>query len=457
MTEIINTDILVAGGGSAGFGAAYAACLHSKGRYTVAVIDKNEILGGTSTAGGVNIWEMGIGGPGVHTHLAKKLLTGNGQAAIIKGNWKPLIRTRPYALHTPNDGYSYEDTLCAAGVYDRVNNHNSFIFEPEAMAEEMLKLIRENGGSNFTFYKKETITGVRISENRISEVHTNKHIFKPTIIIDCTGDIIVSRMAGCETEKGSDVNGVTQVYRVTPKGYKSIDAVPKQYLPPYSDPVFEKRLDEVRVISSINAYPNEDLNINQLPTMDGDEFFSMERNNAEEICKGRVYLHWRRMQQDSPLMRKYKISKVFPMTGVRESHRLNGLYKLNAADVLNGFDNQNMKEEVIAFSDHPIDIHGGDHPGIRILDKPYGIPYSCLLPKNISNMLVACRGSSYDQVAAASCRLSRTMISLGEAAGCAAEQCMTKSISFHDIAIEELQEKLGIPDFIENVLSDKLV
>ena len=66
------------------------------------------------------------------------------------------------------------------------------------------------------------------------------------------------------------------------------------------------------------------------------------------------------------------------MIGVRESYRLNGIYKLTSNDVLNGYDKQNRKEETVAFSDHPIDIHGGDNPGIRILDKLYGIPYLIL-------------------------------------------------------------------------------
>jgi len=456
--KTIEADILTCGGGSAGFGAAYQACLQSQGKFTVALIEKNKILGGTSTNGGVNIWEMGIGGPGVHAKLAKRLLSQENQAAIIKGNWKPLRRIWPYALHAPNVKYKYEDTLKAAGVYDRVKNHNSFIFEPKTMADEMFKMLDKAGGNSFVFYNNETILSANVKDNKVIEVQTDKHIFKPKIIIDCTGDIVVARLAGCKCElgvnnTGTNINGVTQVYRVEKKPYASIDIVPKQYRPPYIDKPFDQRLNNVQVISSINTYPNGDLNINPLPTMGGDEFFTLSRAKAIEICRGRVYLHWRRMQSDSPIMRNYRIKEIYPMIGIRESYRLKGRYVLSADDVLNGIENQNKKEEIIAFSDHPVDVHGGEHPGIRILDKPYGIPYSCLLPHNITNLIVACRGSSFDSTAAASCRLSRTMIAIGEAAGCAATQSLSDHTDTHETDIEKIRDKLGISDFVKNILA----
>lgn len=454
--EIIEVDILIAGGGSAGFGAAYQACKSGNGKFTVAVIDSNDILGGTSTSGGVNTWEMGIGGPGVHNELAQRLLDEKNKAAVLKGNWKPLVRNRPYAIASPSPDYKYEDTLKAAGIHDRFNNHNSFIFEPESMAEEMLRMVKEAGGDNFQFYNNEKIAGLKTCDCKISEIHTDKRIFMPKIIIDCTGDVIVARLAGCKTELGINnskrkINGVTQVYRVTKKAYASIDKVPPEYQSPYSDKTFTNRLDNVKVISSINKYPNGDLNINPLPTMDGDEFFKGDINEMILKCRGRVYLHWRRLQEDSPFMRDYRIKEIYPMIGIRESYRLVGKYVLTADDLIKGFEAQNLREEIIAFSDHPVDIHGGDHPGIRILDRPYGIPYSCMVPNEINNLFTACRGASFDSTAAASCRLSRTMIALGEAAGTAAVQCIdTKTLNFNT-DVNKIRHTLKIPAFTETL------
>ena len=45
------------------------------------------------------------------------------------------------------------------------------------------------------------------------------------------------------------------------------------------------------------------------------------------------------------------------------------------------------------------------------------LPYRCLIPKGFRNLLVACRGAGFSAIAASSCRLSRCMMQLGQAAG----------------------------------------
>ena len=110
------------------------------------------------------------------------------------------------------------------------------------------------------------------------------------------------------------------------------------------------------------------------------------------------------------------------MIGIRESWRLRGRYVLTHTDILRGCPEATGQEDVIAVADHPTDTHGRTNvSGTRCAPTgKYGIPYECLLPREIGNLLVACRGSSFSHIAASSARLSRTMIGLGEAAGCAA-------------------------------------
>ena len=69
---MIETDILIIGGGSGGFGAAIRAARAEPGA-RILLLDSMAQLGGTSTVGGVNNWEPGIGGPGVHYELAARL------------------------------------------------------------------------------------------------------------------------------------------------------------------------------------------------------------------------------------------------------------------------------------------------------------------------------------------------------------------------------------------------
>ncbi len=68
--DIIETEVAVIGGGSAGFGAAWSAA-HVGAK--VVLIEKEGSLGGNSTLGGVNNWEPGIGGTGVVYRLYKQM------------------------------------------------------------------------------------------------------------------------------------------------------------------------------------------------------------------------------------------------------------------------------------------------------------------------------------------------------------------------------------------------
>ena len=73
------------------------------------------------------------------------------------------------------------------------------------------------------------------------------------------------------------------------------------------------------------------------------------------------------------------------------------------------------------------------------LNAPYGIPYRCLLPCGTSNVLIAGRCASFSSIAASSCRLSRTMMQLGEAAGTAAYLSVTRGIPLRDVQASDIR------------------
>ncbi len=90
--------------------------------------------------------------------------------------------------------------------------------------------------------------------------------------------------------------------------------------------------------------------------------------------------------------------------------------------------------DIIAIADHALDIHGAGHRRVHGQPKsPYGVPYRCLIPKGWRNLLVAGRCASFSHVAASSCRLSRTMMALGHAAGRAAAQAAR-----HDLPVAKV-------------------
>jgi hypothetical protein len=123
-------------------------------------------------------------------------------------------------------------------------------------------------------------------------------------------------------------------------------------------------------------------------------------------------------------------------------------------DIRAGVIRQPYEEQIIAFADHSLDTHGQSNvkkPLNKNLDIPYGIPYSCLLPKEYDNLIAATRGASFSHIAASSCRLSRTMMALGEAAGMASALAVRQGKLLPDISVSEIQEKLQIPKMLGKI------
>ncbi|MFN2352638.1 MAG: FAD-dependent oxidoreductase, partial [Kiritimatiellia bacterium] len=75
--------------------------------------------------------------------------------------------------------------------------------------------------------------------------------------------------------------------------------------------------------------------------------------------------------------------------------------------------------------------------------KPiYDIPYRCLVPAKVDNLLVAGRCLSADFMAQSGCRLVLACINMGEAAGTAGALSLQKNIVPREIDRVELQTLL---------------
>jgi hypothetical protein len=111
-----------------------------------------------------------------------------------------------------------------------------------------------------------------------------------------------------------------------------------------------------------------------------------------------------------------------PYIGVRETRRLDGLYVLTEQDLRAA----RPFEDAIATGCWYLDVHSQEAtPGSAQKERgfqpdPYDIPYRSLLPKKLTNLLVAGRCHSADKLAAASTRVTVTAMALGQAAGVAA-------------------------------------
>ncbi|HEY3378449.1 MAG TPA: FAD-dependent oxidoreductase, partial [Armatimonadota bacterium] len=194
--------------------------------------------------------------------------------------------------------------------------------------------------------------------------------------------------------------------------------------------------------ASITEFPNGDWHVNMLPTMEGTAYRHADVAEAYQECVRRVWAHWRWTQQAWPDFANYGIAWLAPRLGVREGPRVVGDYVLIEDDLLAGISAQ-RHADIIAIADHAIDLHGSvQRTGCQEVSEPYGIPFRCLLPRGWQNLLVACRGASFSHIAAASCRLTRTMLQLGQAAGTAVALAKTHGVRPRALKPSELRASL---------------
>jgi len=133
------------------------------------------------------------------------------------------------------------------------------------------------------------------------------------------------------------------------------------------------------------------------------------------------------------------VAEIAPQTGVRESRRITGDYALTEDDVLTA----RKFPDGIARGSYPIDIHNPAGTGTVIKKVPpgeaYDIPYRCLCPKGLQNLLIAGRPISSDHAAHSSHRVMPIAACNGEAAGVAAAMCVRDACDIRAVDTDELR------------------
>ncbi len=123
------------------------------------------------------------------------------------------------------------------------------------------------------------------------------------------------------------------------------------------------------------------------------------------------------------------LMKIGTQIGIRESRRIMGRYVLTADDVIQG----RKFDDGVACGSYAIDIHNPTGTGTKIiyLDEGiyYHIPYRCLTPVGVDNLIVASRCISATHEAHSSLRVMPTVWAIGQAGGTAGAMCVKESIT----------------------------
>ena len=427
-------DVIVVGGGSAGCGAAVTAARRG---FRTLLLEEETMLGGNSTVSMVSCYEPDIGGNSpvareIYERLSK-LPGASGISSLGRHCCFPDRNSPPFpggeSLIRPDR--SYADTLKRCGTKGFADpdgreailrRWNGVVFEPEAWHRVVSTMLEESGCE---VRLGTAVTGCRREGNLIRTVTLkNGEELSADCFIDCCGVLVRSAglpfLTGTDPRSrfgepsapenpGKELNGVTLIFRIARKSVAGIDPLPEG-MPAGCD--WAEHFPAVSMVQ----YPDGDFNCNMLPTMNGAEYAAMEEGAAYRECRRRVLLFFHHLQSEYPEFREFRISRIAAKPGIRESIRTVCEAMLTEHDVRAGLSRQSQPD-IAAFADHALDVHG-EHAkgGCAELAEPYGIPLRCLIPKGMKNLYVAGRIAGFSSLAASSCRLSRTMISLGEAA-----------------------------------------
>ncbi|HEX2950050.1 MAG TPA: FAD-dependent oxidoreductase [Armatimonadota bacterium] len=144
-----------------------------------------------------------------------------------------------------------------------------------------------------------------------------------------------------------------------------------------------------------------------------------------------------------------------PMLGVRDSRRIIGEYVLSIEDVLEGreFPDTVVRDMHHIDVHHPTDVghikhlvrHNADGSEEKVYKIPgtyHNVPYRSLVPLNVDNLLVAGRCFSADFLAQSTVRLVLACLNMGQATGTAAALSLEHNVTPRQLDAQVLRQRL---------------
>jgi len=158
----------------------------------------------------------------------------------------------------------------------------------------------------------------------------------------------------------------------------------------------------------------------------------------EQVWKTSVFL-----KKHLPGFEQAAFAGLAPRVGVRETRRVMGDYLLTKDDVVSG---RKFPDSAVAKGAQHVDIHQSGTTQIRIPianGGSYDIPFGCLLPLGLKNVMVAGRCLSATREGMGTARTMGPCMAMGEATGTAAALCAERGhTEVRQLAVRELQQRL---------------
>ncbi len=404
-----DVDVLVVGGGMAGVGAAVAA---GRAGLKTLLVEYFGCLGGNGTSGMVN-------------NFCGYTTSGPNKEQIVKG-----IGGEIHKILFQRNG---------------VSSMKSYTFNPEILK---MVLDEEAAQANVKLLYYTQVVDSIVENNIVKGVFIENKGGRQAIlakrVLDCSGDGDVCASAGVPFELGDGKGGFLacdMVFHVVNVG---THFNPSTVGPAAAEAIKSGEYKITRpqaIIQNIMIPGAYWVNWAGVPwAVNGIDPYHL----AQAAIDGRkVVRELRRFLRDKIAgMENAEVVDTSPKIGLRETRRVMGGYLLTGDEVLGG---TKFKDGIGACA-WPIEIvdpvKGRKFVFLKDGDF-YTIPYRCLVPKKVENLLMAGRFVSCTHEAQASARVMGPAVVMGEAIGTAAALSIKRGVPPRNLDVNLLQQELS--------------
>jgi len=391
-------DVVIAGGGLAGYGALIKAC--EQGCKTL-LIERSSQLGGIGVLAGV----------GNFCYVDK--LTAQGKVFD-----DILNRLRHLHAIDPEHGWPMTTNDKYGWVSHRFD-HNILPIVLQHLAEQHHADL---------LFQTEVIDVIKDGDHLAAAVIHNRSLtqaVKARVFIDATGDGILSQHAGALTLPVED-QAYPDLIPPSMMMYLLETATPQQ------QPVLAEREQDFRVLRfSYLEYPDELIEIKYALPKRFDTGSGKGFSEADQTAR-RTALPLVKHLQETKNPRVRFLSLPFQL-GLREGRRIQGDYILTIKDI----ESRATFEDSVAYGAFTVDTYN-DHWNV----PPYQIPYRSLIVKGLDNLLVVGRCASMDRLAMSSARIMATCCMMGQAAGLGAAFSIQEQGNIRNVKTDMIRQQI---------------
>jgi len=415
-----DVDVLVIGGGTAGFGAAVAA-----GRQGLNVT----LIEATSKIGGVMAFCPGM--PWGGGYPVDQIIGGLMEELMVRleAMTPPAAEKRPCTLENFGPEIIYDHDIAILTMFE--------------MLEEADVSVRLNSTATQTKMTGSTLETVTCFDRN------GAFVVKPKIVIDCSGDGDISAKAGVPYVLGDETGNmmaVTISFHMIGVDWQAAFAHPDPYFTEYaSKGIAEGRLHpDLAKLYLMKAFHKGSVFCNSVHVRGIDGTDSVAVGNATQEGRRRCLQLAQFLQTDVPGFEDAHMSMLSPTVGVRETRKLQGVIRVTGADLARG---TKFADGVVS-CDNPIDdvmraSASMTHDTVIEKGSYYTLPFRALIPETVTNLMFAGRIISADATAFASVRGMPQCMAMGQATGTAAVLALQFGCAVQAVDTKQLVKELA--------------